>query len=86
MPCGKGSSFADFLQEYATLEVQPLSRTLCHHTAHDHVLGEAIKEDYARMFPLRQEMAEDILPNHFLTFHYVKTVFGQALEDILGPA
>lgn len=76
----------EMLQEYATLEVQPLSRTLCHHTAHDHVLGEAIKEDYARMFPLRQEMAEDILPNHFLTFHYVTTVFGQALEDILGPA
>lgn len=41
------------LQGYATLEVQSLSRTLCHHTAHDHVLGEAIKADYARMFSQR---------------------------------
>lgn len=41
------------LQGYATLEVQSLSRILCHHTAHDHVLGEAIKADYARMFSQR---------------------------------
>lgn len=74
----------EMLQEYATLEVQPLSRTLCHHTAHDHVLGEAIKADYARMSSQRQEIADNILPNHFLTFRYVKTVFGQTLEDILG--
>ncbi|MCQ2292493.1 MAG: hypothetical protein MJZ54_00460 [Bacteroidaceae bacterium] len=66
------------------VRLEPLSRTLCHHTAHDHVLGEAIKADYARMFSQRQEIAESILPNHFLTFRYVKTVFGRTVKEILG--
>lgn len=72
----------EMLDEFGELELQPLEKVVCHHTPHDQVLGDAIKEDYVRLFPLRQEMEEGVLPNHFLTFRYVKSSFGVALKNI----
>lgn len=73
----------EMLNEFGELELQPLDRVVCHHTPHDQLLGEAIKDDYARMFTQRQEMEESVLPNHFLSFRYVKSSFGETLKNIL---
>ena len=72
----------EMLNEFGELVLQPLDRVVCHHTPHDQLLGEAIKEDYARMFTQRQEMEEAVLPNHFLSFRYVKSSFGETLKNI----
>lgn len=73
----------EMLYEFGELELQPLDKVICHHTAHDQVLGEAIKEDYVRIFSQRQEIEDTILPNHFLTFRYVKSCFGETLSKLI---
>lgn len=74
----------EMLQEFGKLKLKTLNNTYCHHTPHDQVLGEDIKHDYIRMFSQRDEIEECILPNHFLTFRYIKSRFGEALDKILN--
>lgn len=70
----------EMLHEFSELKTRSLYNVLCHHTVHDHVLGESIKKEYRKMFFHIQELDEKTLPNHFLTFNYAKKGFGKAVE------
>ena len=62
----------EMLNEFADLHYGNLYNVLCHYTAHDQVLGEDVKKDYEQMFYMLEMMDEKILPEHFMTFQYVK--------------
>lgn len=62
----------EMLNEFGELHYGTLYNVLCHYTAHDQVLGEDIKKDYEQMFYTLEMMDEKILPEHFMTFKYVK--------------
>lgn len=70
----------EMLHEFSELKIHSLYNVLCHHTAHDHVLGEDIKKEYRKMFFHIQELDEKTLPNHFLTFNYAKKGLEKAVE------
>lgn len=69
----------DMLEEFGELHYGGLHNVLCHYTAHDQVLGEDIKKDYEQMFYMLEMIDEKILPEHFMTFKYVKEM-GLALS------
>lgn len=62
----------EMLNEFAELHYSNLCNVVCHYTAHDQVLGEDIKKDYEQMFYILEMMGEKILPEHFMTFKYVR--------------
>lgn len=62
----------EMLNEFGELHYGNLYNVLCHYTAHDQVLGEEIKKDYEQMFYMLEMMDEKVLPEHFMTFKYVK--------------
>ena len=62
----------EMLDEFGELHYDNLYNVLCHYTAHDQVLGEDIKKDYEQMFYMLKMIDEKILPEHFMTFKYVK--------------
>lgn len=62
----------EMLGEFGELHYDKLHNVLCHYTAHDHVLGEDIKKDYEQIFYRLEMMDEKILPDHFMTFKYIK--------------
>ena len=62
----------EMLNEFGELHHDNLYNVLCHYTAHDQLLGEDIKKDYEQMFYMLEMMDEKILPEHFMTFKYVK--------------
>lgn len=64
----------EMLREFGELQHGDLHHVLCHYTAHDQVLGEDIKKDYEQMFDHRELISEDILPQHFMTFKYVRAM------------
>ncbi|MCF0220141.1 MAG: hypothetical protein HUK14_10200 [Muribaculaceae bacterium] len=74
---------SDMLAEFALLKPHDLDSVVCHYTSHDQLLGEAIKDDYIRMFNKRKEISDKVLPSHFLTFKYVKRDFGEVLKELL---
>ena len=85
----------DMLAEFALLKTKYIGihdspqgtrcqDVICHYTAHDQLLGEEIKEDYKRMFDTAKQIDEKVLPSHFLTFKYVKTAFGEALQGVFS--
>ena len=71
------------LQEFALLQPYSFHNVLCHHTVHDQVLGEAIKDDYKRLFYFIEAIDPEILPSHFMTCHYVKYM-NKALNSIIN--
>ena len=73
----------DMLNEFGRLSIGNTDNVLCHHALHDQVIGSAIIDDYRQIFSKRKEIDEKILPNHFLTFKYIKTEFGKALESMI---
>lgn len=73
----------EMLAEYALLKQQPTKNVLCHYTAHDTLLGEEIKNEYEQLFEQKEQIAEDLLPGHFLTSRYVATAFTEALNRLL---
>lgn len=73
----------EMLNEFGELHYGSLHNVLCHYTAHDQVLGEDIKKDYEQMFYMLEMIDEKILPEHFMTFKYVKEM-GQALSRLIG--
>lgn len=73
----------EMLNEFSTLHIRNLERTLCHYTAHDALLGEDIKKKYQEAFYHLEQIDEKILPGHFMTFSYVKRAMKQPLFAIL---
>ena len=68
----------DMLNEFGELQHDKLYNVLCHYTPHDQLLGDDIKKDYEDMFYFLEMMDEKVLPEHFMTFKYVK-----AMKEIL---
>lgn len=62
----------EMLMEYSEIHLHDLHNVVCHHTAHDQVLGEDIKKDYQEMFYYLEEIDAQTLPSHFMTYRYVK--------------
>lgn len=62
----------EMLNEFGELHYDNLYNVLCHYTAHDQLLGEDIKKDYEQIFYKLEMLDEKILPEHFMTFKYVR--------------
>lgn len=73
----------DMLKEFGELHLQPLDKTICHHTAHDKVLGEDIKSKYQETFYFLMEIDKKVLPGHSLTKKYIKEVLDTTFEKML---
>jgi len=70
----------EMLNEFSQIQPGNLDKTLCTHTMHDSLLGEDIKSDYKQLFTHRKEIDPKILPDHFITFAYVKKELPSVLE------
>lgn len=73
----------EMLAEFGLLKPRSTANSLCHYTAHDTVLGEDVKNDYIQLFEKRKKINEDLLPGHFLSVEYVRTVFTEDLQRLL---
>lgn len=62
----------EMLTEFGLLTHDKLYNVLCHYTPHDQLLGEDIKKEYEKTFYFLEMIDEKTLPEHFMTFKYVK--------------
>ena len=74
---------SEMLAEFSLLKPNNPECVVCHHTSHDQLLGEGIKDEYIKTFKKRKEISDKVLPTHFLTFKYVKKDFGEELMELL---